>query len=62
MLSTAREAASPAVIDALVAEAEHDLKPFRDRLPAHGWQSAVDATVSRLLRDRFGLPTLGLET
>jgi hypothetical protein len=42
----------------LEREARQDLAAFRDRLPADRWQQAIDATVDRLLRDRWGLPAL----
>lgn len=60
LLAAARAAAAPPALDALAHEAENELAPFRDRLPADAWQTAVEATVDRLLRDQFGLPTLEL--
>lgn len=56
----ARHSAPADLITSLDREARQDLAAFRDRLPADRWQQAVDATVDRLLRDRWGLPTLDL--
>lgn len=55
-----RRAAAPETIAALEGEAKQDLAAFRARLPHERWQEAVAATVDRLLRDRWGLPTLDL--
>ena len=46
---------------ALREEAARDLAPFRERMPADAWQSAVDAAAKRFLRERLGLPSLALE-
>jgi hypothetical protein len=54
----ARRSAPPELMSALEREAREDLAAFRDRLPADRWQQALDATVDRLLRDKWGLPTL----
>ena len=54
----ARRSAPPELITMLEREARQDLAAFRDRLPADRWQQALDATVDRLLRDRWGLPSL----
>lgn len=56
----ARRAAPQDTIVALEGEATQDLAAFRARLPRERWQAAVAATVDRLLRDRWGLPTLDL--
>lgn len=40
------------------AEAARELAGFRARLSADAWQRSLDAAVDRLLRERFGLPTL----
>jgi hypothetical protein len=45
---------------ALRAEAEADLAPFRGRLARADWTRSTEATIDRLLRDRFGLPFLDL--
>jgi hypothetical protein len=40
--------------------AEADLAPYRDRLDQKAWDRSVQVTISRLLRQRLGLPTLTL--
>ncbi len=55
-----RASAAPDLLAAVQRDATQDLAPFRDRLPADRWQQAMAATVDRLLRDRWGLPTLDL--
>jgi hypothetical protein len=60
LMAAARATAPAALLDALGGEAERDLAPFRGRLPADGWRQAIDRTVDRLLRDRFGLPLIEL--
>jgi len=54
----AREAAPTTLLAELTGQAERDLAVYRQRLHGEAWQRAVDVTVDRLLRDRFGLPTL----
>ncbi len=56
--AVARRAAAPDLLAALAREATRDLRAFRDRLAPDRWQQALDATVDRLLRDRWALPTL----
>jgi hypothetical protein len=60
LLEAARAAAGSEVLDALARQAEIELAPFRTRLAPEAWRTAIAATVDRLLRDRFGLPTLEL--
>ena len=45
-------------ITSLRQEAANDLAPFKARLTADAWARSIDITVDRLLRDRFGLPSL----
>ena len=59
LIDAARTSAAPEVIGALRAEAEQDLAPYRDRLAGEAWQRSIDLTITRLLRDRLGLPTIG---
>ena len=58
LMSASRIAAPPELLTALAADAALDLAPFRERLNGEAWQQAVDVTVDRLLRDRYGLPTI----
>lgn len=55
-----RAAATPDLLTAIERDAGQDLAAFRDRLPPDRWQAAMTATVDRLLRDRWGLPTLDI--
>jgi len=56
----ARLAAPPDLLATLERDAGQDLAAFRDRLPSDRWHAALTATVDRLLRDRWGLPTLDI--
>jgi hypothetical protein len=58
-LDAIRGAVPADVMQAVTAAAEVELAAYRGRLAGDAWQKAVDATVDRLLRDRFGLPTIG---
>jgi hypothetical protein len=44
--------------EALANEARRELEPFRARMPEDAYQRAMDAAVSRLIRERFRLPEL----
>lgn len=50
--------APAAAREAARQEAESELSSYRGRLPAETWSRAVSANTDRLLRDRYGLPTL----
>lgn len=56
----ARRHAAPEWMDSVRAEAAADLAPFRARLPPEAWDRSMNVTIDRLLRDRLGLPALGL--
>jgi hypothetical protein len=43
---------------ALRAEAARELEPFRDRMPADAYEQAIEAAFARLVRQRFGIPTM----
>jgi hypothetical protein len=58
-LAAIRRAVPTDVMQAVTAAAELELAAYRGRLAGDAWQKAVDATADRLLRDRFGLPTIG---
>jgi hypothetical protein len=58
LLDAARHAAGDEGLRALEAQAEGELGAYRARLSPDAWRQAVDVTVARLLRDRYGLPTL----
>jgi hypothetical protein len=59
LMDIARAAAGPEAIRMLETQASLDLAAYRDRLTGDAWKQAVDATVARLLRDRYGLPDIG---
>lgn len=61
MLDAARAQADPAAVQAMRAEAIDQLLPFRDRMPAHTYQRAIDSAVDRLLREREELPAVSFE-
>ena len=54
-------AAGEAVLAELGAQADDDLRPFRDRMPADAWRQARAAAQARLLRERAQLPALAGE-
>jgi hypothetical protein len=58
MMAAARQASPEDVLVMLDAQAGRELSTFRDRLAGDAWRQALDATVDRLLRDRYGLPVL----
>lgn len=61
LIDAARAAAGEEVIAELGTQAEEDLRPFRDRMPADAWRQARAAAHTRLLRDRAQLPSLAGE-
>ena len=61
MLDAARAQADPAAVQAMRDEAEEQLLPFRDRMPADTYQRAIESAVDRLLREREQLPTISFE-
>lgn len=61
-LASAAGASLPAAdLAALERQAAADLHPFRARMPAAAYRQAVEASLRRLVRERFGLPTLRFE-
>jgi hypothetical protein len=58
LIATARAALDPAALEALRAEAAAELIAYRGRLDAGQWSRSVEAATDRLVRGRFGLPTL----
>lgn len=56
MLDAARAQTEPAALRALRAEAAEQLLPFRDRMAADAYETAVSAAVDRLVREREQLP------
>jgi hypothetical protein len=60
LLDLVRRWAPDDVRRAIEREAVADLAPYRERLSEQTWKQSVEVTVVRLLRDRLGLPTIGL--
>ncbi len=60
LVADARTAIGPPALQRLAGEAEVDLSAYRDRLSPETWQRTVDLGVTRLLRDRLGLPIIEL--
>ncbi|HUF25216.1 MAG TPA: hypothetical protein VMN81_13875 [Vicinamibacterales bacterium] len=61
LMAAAREEASRSALgEALRAAAAAELAPWRARMPAEAWTSAIAAASDRLLRDRLDLPDLAL--
>ena len=61
LLDAARATLSVDASTALRVQAEHDLDPFRERMPREAWTRAVEAAVDRLVREHTGLPALPVE-
>ncbi len=61
LIDAARAAAGEAVLAELATQAEDELRPFRDRMPADAWRQARAAAQTRLLRERAQLPSLAGE-
>ena len=61
LTDAARAAAGEALLAELGSQADDDLRPFRDRMPADAWRQARAAAQTRLLRERAQLPALAGE-
>jgi len=60
LLQRARDTLDPPARDALAREAEVELAPFRSGMSADAFGRAQQAALDRLVRERFGLPTISL--
>jgi hypothetical protein len=58
LLKAAREAIGTADLSVLSREAADELSAFRDRMAPDAFARALDGAQSRLIRERFGLPTM----
>jgi hypothetical protein len=58
IVQAAREAAAGEPLDHLRAQAADELESYRARMTSDAWQRSLDASLDRLLRERYGLPTL----
>ena len=61
LLDEARAQCDAQTMDALVAEADEDLAPFRGRMAADAYAQSRRAAVDRLLRERRKLPIVAFE-
>jgi len=61
LLAAIRERVDAATLTALAAEADAELAPFRDRMPADAYAHARAACIDRLMRDRFSVPVVAFE-
>lgn len=61
LLDAARAQCDAQTMDALVAEAEVDLSPFRARMAPDAYEQSRRAAVDRLLRERRKLPIVAFE-
>jgi uncharacterized protein YfaA (DUF2138 family) len=58
MLDIARHALDESARAALGQEADDELRAFRLSMAADGFDRAREAAIDRLVRERFGLPTI----
>ncbi len=58
LMTAARRALPPDSLAALQRQAEEELGHFKTRLAADAWDRAMEATINRLLRERFALPVV----
>jgi hypothetical protein len=61
VLDAARLATTEGDVDRLREQAADDLRAYRRRMAPDAWHRSVDASLDRLIRDRYGLPTLDPE-
>ena len=61
LVAAARLQCDAPTMESLVAEAEEELSPFRGRMPSAAYEQAMQAAVSRLVRERFRLPVLSYD-
>jgi len=61
LLDAARARLVPAVMADIEREADAELSPFRDRMPADAYQRSRAACIDRIVRDRARLPVLAFE-
>ena len=61
LTDAARAACDEQTLAQIRAEADAELAPFRDRMPADAYQQSQRAAVDRLLRERVSLPVISLD-
>lgn len=60
LLQGARSALTERDLSVLTREATDEMGSFRERMTADAFARAMDGALSRLIRERFGLPTMAL--
>jgi hypothetical protein len=61
LTAAARGALPASDLDTLGREADAELAPFRDRMPADTYQQSREACIDRLVRERTRLPVISLD-
>jgi hypothetical protein len=61
LLASMRARLDAATMADVTAEADAELAPFRDRMPADAYGRAQAACIDRLVRERFSLPVVAFE-
>jgi hypothetical protein len=61
LLRAARERLDAATLAGVEREADAELAPFRDRMPAEAYQRSRTACIDRIIRERARLPVLAFE-
>lgn len=61
LIDAARAGLNPTTIEQLGAEADRELRPFRDRMAREAYDQARQASLSRLIRDHCRLPVVTFE-
>jgi len=58
LLAIARAGVMPDALAAIERDADQDLAPFADQMPADRYQTARDAAIAAQIRERAGLPVI----
>ena len=61
LIGVSRARLDAATLGTLAADADAELAPFRDRMPADAYSRAHAACIDRLIRDRLSLPVVAFE-
>jgi hypothetical protein len=61
LLAAVRGRLDATTLAGIGADAESELRAFRDRMPPDAFEAARVACVDRLIRERYSLPTIALE-
>lgn len=61
MMTAARERCGAAMLEELGADAEAELAPFRERMPADAYERSRVACVERSIRERLRLPVIAFD-